>query len=64
VIAVKLNTIPRPTENAAIGAVRPRQLPPLASLLWEYTGTEARRDREGSVLLAGLIARAAKAVQP
>lgn len=59
-IAVKKSTIARPTEAAAIAHLSPRLVPPLGSLLWEFAGTEARRDREGSHLLAGLIARATR----
>lgn len=52
--------IPRPTEAAALGTVRPRPVPALAGLLWDYSGTEARQDREGSALLVALIARATR----
>lgn len=58
---MKKSVIARPTENAAIARACPRPVPPLGSLLWDYAGTEARHDREGSTLLAGLIARATHA---
>ena len=58
---MKKCTVARHTENTAIARTCPRPVPPLQTLLWDYAGTEARHDREGSTLLAGLIARATHA---
>ena len=57
---MKSSTVSRPTEAAALGAIRPRVIPPLDCLLWELSGAEVRQDREGAHLLGHLVVRATR----
>ncbi len=50
--------IPRPTETAALAAVRPRQYPAAEALYSDLSVTYQRDDREGFTLLGCLILRA------
>ena len=50
--------IPRPTETAAIAALRPRRYPPAEAMYADLTTTYVRDDREGFTLLGHLILRA------
>lgn len=51
-------TAPRPTENAAIGRVRRRTLPPAAIIRDSLAGAKHRVDRYGAVLLRAMLTRA------
>lgn len=51
------STIHRPTENAAIGRVRPPRLPSAAILRDSLAGAKQRADRYGAVLLAAMLHR-------
>ena len=51
-------TAPRPTENAAIGRVRPPQLPPVHTLIRLSREASLRLDRALEHLLDGALNRA------
>lgn len=51
----------RPTEAAALGRVKPRQLPPIPSLFAALLAAQATGDRHGANLAGHAIARAAGA---
>jgi hypothetical protein len=50
--------IPRPTETAALAAVRPRPVPPTEAMYADLATTRRHDDREGFTLLGCLILRA------
>jgi hypothetical protein len=55
---VSASTVSRPTENAAIGLVRRRPLPPVALIRDSLAGAKQRADRYGAVLLGAMLHRA------
>jgi hypothetical protein len=50
--------VSRPTENAAIGRVRPPRLPSIELLRDSLAGAKRRADRYGAVLLGAMLHRA------
>lgn len=56
----KPSRIPRPTEDAAIGRVRPKPLAGVGRLLELLAAAVRRHDRHGAQLLRNLLARLAK----
>jgi hypothetical protein len=55
---VSASRVHRPTENAAIGRVRPPRLPSAALIRDSLAGAKHRADRYGTVLLAHMLLRA------
>lgn len=56
----KPSKVHRPTEDAAIGRVRPKPLAGVRRLLELLAGAVRRRDRHGAQLLRSLLARLVK----